>query len=404
VSTSQPREPGADERELDALLARDGRVRAAWREASSDEPPAALDDAIRAAARRAVRARPRPAEASFTARWRVPVSIAALLLVSATLTLLLSDRGEHLPSSDLRGIGPPRADKLGADEPKADRPRTDQPTAEMPSAGMGGAAGVPGRDTAQSDAPAREAPPLAPRAVAESAQGAAAKPVQGAAAERARGESRAQAAVRSPEERALAKREVSRVPEQDAVSAQPRPFPQQQGPAPAQAEAPAEAQAAAPVAAEGRAQAGMRSKALADRSMPPASPAANLPASDGQTAAEAKRSTPPPPTAAPAAAARSPASPAASRAAPMQAGAQLAGERAEPTPATRAEIAAGDAGAAQPLEPQAWIEHILALRREGRMQEARRSLEAFRRRYPDFRLPPELASPPPPAAVSPAAD
>jgi hypothetical protein len=402
VSTSQPREPAADERELDALLARGGRVHAAWRDASSDEPPVALDDAIRAAARRAVRARPRPAEASFTARWRVPVSIAALLVVSATLTLLLSERGEHLPNSDLRGtelprVGEPGADELKADQPRGDRPSTvqpstDQPKAQMPGAGIGGAPGVPRRDTAQSDALAREAQPPAPRAVAEPAQG----------------ESRAQDVVRSQEERALAKREVSRAPEQDAASAQPRPFPQQQGAAPAQAEAPAEAQATAPVATEERAQAGMRSKALADRSMPPASPAANVPASDGQTAAEAMQSTPPPPAAAPVAAARSPASPAPSRAAPMRAGAQPAGETAEPAPAARAEIAAraaGDAGAAQALEPQAWIEHILALRREGRMQEAQRSLEAFRRRYPDVRLPPELASPPPaPPAVSPAAD
>ena len=54
----------------------------AWREASHDEPPAAMDDAIRAAARKAVHAGPRPAGASpFGGRWRVPLSVAAVLVV-----------------------------------------------------------------------------------------------------------------------------------------------------------------------------------------------------------------------------------------------------------------------------------------------------------------------------------
>ena len=65
----------------------------AWHEASQDEPPAALDDAIRAAARQAVHARPRPVGASpFGGRWRVPLSVAALLVVSATVTLLVAER------------------------------------------------------------------------------------------------------------------------------------------------------------------------------------------------------------------------------------------------------------------------------------------------------------------------
>jgi hypothetical protein len=50
------------------------------------------------------------------------------------------------------------------------------------------------------------------------------------------------------------------------------------------------------------------------------------------------------------------------------------------------------AGVAPALEPKAWVERILVLRHEGKMQEAQRSLHEFRRRYPDYPLPPELAS------------
>jgi hypothetical protein len=64
-------------------------------------------------------------------------------------------------------------------------------------------------------------------------------------------------------------------------------------------------------------------------------------------------------------------------------------EAATPSAAQRAE---------PPLEPKIWLERILALRREGKLQEAERSLQEFRRRYPDYPLPPELARSPPASA------
>ena len=77
----------------DQPAAGDASQAQAWREASQDEPPAALDDAIRAAARQAVHAGPRPVGASpFGGRWRVPLSVAAVLVVSATVTLLVAER------------------------------------------------------------------------------------------------------------------------------------------------------------------------------------------------------------------------------------------------------------------------------------------------------------------------
>ena len=76
--------PGPDERDpgLDRV----------YRETERDLPPAHLDAAIRAAARREVGARPRPL-ASALRRWRVPVSIAALVVLSVSLVTLVQEEG-----------------------------------------------------------------------------------------------------------------------------------------------------------------------------------------------------------------------------------------------------------------------------------------------------------------------
>jgi hypothetical protein len=66
---------------------RDPRLDAAWRAASNEEPPAALDDAIRAAARREVKAGPQPSGAPITSvpqslrpeRWWMPLAAAATI-------------------------------------------------------------------------------------------------------------------------------------------------------------------------------------------------------------------------------------------------------------------------------------------------------------------------------------
>ena len=66
---------------------RDPRLDAAWRAASNEEPPAALDDAIRAAARREVNAGPQLSEARVTPvphalrpeRWWMPLAAAATI-------------------------------------------------------------------------------------------------------------------------------------------------------------------------------------------------------------------------------------------------------------------------------------------------------------------------------------
>lgn len=74
-----------------------------YRAAPPELPPAALDDAIRAAARREVRARPQAAGAPFAARWQMPLSIAAVLVLCASLIALMREEGGELTQ-------PPRAD------------------------------------------------------------------------------------------------------------------------------------------------------------------------------------------------------------------------------------------------------------------------------------------------------
>jgi hypothetical protein len=76
--------PGAEER--------DPRLDRLYRETERAAPPAHLDAALLAAARREVGARPRPLSSALR-RWRVPVSIAALVVLSVSLVTLVREEG-----------------------------------------------------------------------------------------------------------------------------------------------------------------------------------------------------------------------------------------------------------------------------------------------------------------------
>jgi hypothetical protein len=97
---------------------RDPRLDAAYRDAATDEPPAAIDERLRAAARRAVAAGPQSLEArargeaqrSWAARWRVPVSIAATVVVAVTLSYMVEREDAQLARVDGHpGTAPPQA-------------------------------------------------------------------------------------------------------------------------------------------------------------------------------------------------------------------------------------------------------------------------------------------------------
>lgn len=69
---------------------RDSRIERLYREAARHQPPAHLDAAILAAARREVGAGPRSL-ASRLRRWHVPISIAAVVVVSVSLIVLVQE-------------------------------------------------------------------------------------------------------------------------------------------------------------------------------------------------------------------------------------------------------------------------------------------------------------------------
>lgn len=82
---------------------RDAALSRRYREAAEEVPPAYLDAAILAAARRDAGARPRPLGAFSASRWRLPVALAAVVVLSVSLvTVVIDERGNELSA-------PPRA-------------------------------------------------------------------------------------------------------------------------------------------------------------------------------------------------------------------------------------------------------------------------------------------------------
>ncbi len=85
-----------DDRTLDQLLAETAEARARLRAASAaDQPPAHLDEAILAASRRAVSARPMAVQRSPWRRWQVPLAAAAVVVLATSVGLLTLQEREH---------------------------------------------------------------------------------------------------------------------------------------------------------------------------------------------------------------------------------------------------------------------------------------------------------------------
>ncbi|MCW5627192.1 MAG: hypothetical protein KIT73_20915, partial [Burkholderiales bacterium] len=80
-------------------------VRRAYATASAAvQPPPELDAAILAASRRAVNARPQPVRRSWARRFAVPLSMAAVVLMSATMTLTVLREGPHDHRIDIADV------------------------------------------------------------------------------------------------------------------------------------------------------------------------------------------------------------------------------------------------------------------------------------------------------------
>src|SRR5688572_7834811 len=120
--------------------------------APRDEPPAHLDAAILAAARREVGARPRPLAALRA--WRVPLSLAAVVVLSVTLvTLMREDGGDELHQTARPDI--PRSTPPAAPAP--------QPSEDAPKAVAEGTPAA-GQRAPRADAPANRPPETQDRA------------------------------------------------------------------------------------------------------------------------------------------------------------------------------------------------------------------------------------------------
>ncbi len=333
-----------DDHELEQLFADEAELTRRYSAASQDEPPVALDELVRAAARRQTRTRPRLAGSPFMASWRIPLSIAAVVVVSATVTVIVAEREGRLP--------------------------------------FPGKHSAPAAATGEASNQAEAQP--APHALESQAVPVGAKAEPKARLEAARTPAASEAPAATPLERGDRSAAVS------TAETRREPFPLKAGPA---AELPAPAQA--PVAPTASATPQPPSPATAPTGpAPPSSRAGTL----RDFAREQERAEQAVPGAVPQDEALVGEAPA-SKAAPVgpmheERGAyQPAGEeraRAQAL-AKKQTLPAGlnSEATASPWEkdPQAWLVHIDELRTAGRSVDAKASFRAFRSHYPDYRLP-----------------
>jgi hypothetical protein len=142
---------------------RDPRLDAAYRDTATDEPRPETDERLRAAARRAVAAGPQSLEAraradaqrAWTARWRVPMSIAATVVVAVTLSYMVQD--EEVRRARIDGVP-------GGPAPAQESPAA--PATPAPAAPAAKVQEAPATPSAPPPAPAKRAAQAADATVA----------------------------------------------------------------------------------------------------------------------------------------------------------------------------------------------------------------------------------------------
>ena len=112
-------------------MERDESLDRLYRATAAEQPPARFDAAIRAAARREAGAGPRSLSRLRT--WQVPVSLAAVLVLSATLVLMMREEGADRLESAVEPASPRVAAPVRPPEPQA-RPAEAQAPASPPRA------------------------------------------------------------------------------------------------------------------------------------------------------------------------------------------------------------------------------------------------------------------------------
>lgn len=171
-------------------LEQDPQLAALYRAGPAAEAPAHLDDAIRAAARREVAAGPRR---SGFRRWQIPVSLAAVLVLSVSVVTQMREQGADRVDSL---VLPPVAEALPAAADSAPA-RPVSPPAQRPAARPPVAAPAGPAAKAAAPAPAREIPQRAAGMASEMAGPATESRAKLAPLEEA-GDSRREAAAARP--------------------------------------------------------------------------------------------------------------------------------------------------------------------------------------------------------------
>jgi hypothetical protein len=311
----------------------DGEPARLYRDVPKTEPPPALDAAILAAARREVGAGPRWTlsfvGAPFFSRWRVPLSVAAVVVISASLVFLVERErtveSEYLLAPSEEGVAQP-APRAGQEKEPKDLIGAPAPVPVSPALPAAGTVPILRQ---------RQPEPVKPQAARSDSP--AVKTV---------GETGA-AAAEMQENRVNAGSAAGKL--ESSAADQPLLLKQNMPPPAASQILPLHP--AEPAAATG--------------SMPAAAPHAVQPAALSAPAAvgpvDMKRR-------------------------------DASGEVANEPRAARASAMKAKADTAAD-SPEASLARIEALRREGKLEEADRSLTEFRKRYPDYPLPAHLKTP-----------
>ena len=146
---------------------RDEELSHIYREAEGPRPPQRVDDNILAASQRVAGTVRRPAVFAFSRRWGAPVAIAATVLVTSTVALMVHERQSGV---DTAAPGVPRAGRAAKVSPAAPV-RTDQPaksppaepraepSAKSPPAELPSAAAAPAAPSPRAAAPLDRAKP-----------------------------------------------------------------------------------------------------------------------------------------------------------------------------------------------------------------------------------------------------
>jgi len=173
---------------------RDQELSRLYRETETLEPPRRIDDAILAASRRTADSRPRPVRAGLVRRLSAPMALAATVLLTFTVTLMVfqdapeadkAQTGMKAGGADSRAEKPVPAEAKSARAPQAES-RRDAPSTQLREAidTLGKRQGLQESQESQEPRRARESEPMRasrPTQSAPSAPAPSASPRQEAA-------------------------------------------------------------------------------------------------------------------------------------------------------------------------------------------------------------------------------